>query len=676
MNKVFITGGDQAGWALDQDVNQIKMFYSLGNDCEIVDFPEDCDFIHSAWWESLYNLPLEILKSKYVLCNISNRPFNYLTNPKFSLLFPYIDRIISQSTEAIDEFKNMGMDSFYLPYTIDIDVFNLESNLSKSELRKKYNVPQTKYIIGNFHRDSNGSNLLEPKPQKGPDIFLEIIKKVWQNNKNIHILLAGPRRHWLRNQLERIGIPYTFVGQMIEGDDWNVNILKLNVINELYHLMDLTIVTSRWEGAPRTILEAAATKTKIISTSVGIAKDLLDTNCIYFDLFKAVQLIEYDINNNILGNYIEKHYLNLMNNYTVEGLRSKFMQLYSETLTCCKSKICKSAANDPLIRSMITKTSANLTIGAWHKFVSPPYGGGNQFMLALCKSLRNKGVDIIENRFNKKIDCYLINSVHFARNKFIKEKRKNKIFVVHRIDGPIKIYRGVDEQLDDLCYSLNRQLASMTILQSNYVLVANSKLGYNYVNPVIIKNAVDSGIFNRINKGTFSANRKINLISTSWSSNTNKGFDVYQWIDKNLNWEKYSYTFVGNTPVKFEHIQVIDPVNSEQLAEILKKHDIYITASKNDPCSNALIEALACGLPAIYLISGGHPEIVGWGGLGFREPAEIPELLETIINNYESFQNLITIESIDRIAQNYYEVLKIVSQSSKNKKSLFHFFGE
>ena len=43
-------------------------------------------------------------------------------------------------------------------------------------------------------------------------------------------------------------------------------------INELYNLLDLYVVSSRFEGGPQSILECGITKTPIISTNVGIAK--------------------------------------------------------------------------------------------------------------------------------------------------------------------------------------------------------------------------------------------------------------------------------------------------------------------------------------------------------------------------------------------------------------------
>ena len=65
---------------------------------------------------------------------------------------------------------------------------------------------------------------------------------------------------------------------------------------------------------------------------------------------------------------------------------------------------------------------------------------------------------------------------------------------------------------------------------------------------------------------------------------------------------------------RFQRIRVVPPLPSEQLADLLRSHDVYLAASRDDPCSNALLEGLACGLPAAFLRSGGHPELVGEAG--------------------------------------------------------------
>ena len=227
--------------------------------------------------------------------------------------------------------------------------------------------------------------------------------------------------------------------------------------------------------------------------------------------------------------------------------------------------------------------------------------------------------------------------------------------------------RGSNRELDDLCFELNGGFASANILQSAWTYKALIQLGYNPKNPVIIYNAVDNTIFNRKGKKEFDSTRKIRLISTSWSPNERKGGKTYKWIDENLDWDRFEYTFIGNTKETFSKIQHIPPLPSKELSQHLKSHDIYITASQNDPCSNALIEALECGLPSLYLNDGGHPELVGSGGLPFESNEEILPQLERITNNYQIFQNLITTPNINEVTDKYLKVIKEANSRGKLK---------
>ena len=86
-------------------------------------------------------------------------------------------------------------------------------------------------------------------------------------------------------------------------------------------------------------------------------------------------------------------------------------------------------------------------------------------------------------------------------------------------------------------------------------------------------------------------------------------------------------------------------------------HDVYIAASQDDPCSNALLEALACGLPAAFLESGGHPELVGEGGLPFRDDEELPAVLDRLVSELETRREAISTPSITSVADRYLEAL-------------------
>ena len=52
-------------------------------------------------------------------------------------------------------------------------------------------------------------------------------------------------------------------------------------MNELYNLLNLYVVASRFEGGPAAIMESAIIKTPIISTDVGIASEILHPRSIF-----------------------------------------------------------------------------------------------------------------------------------------------------------------------------------------------------------------------------------------------------------------------------------------------------------------------------------------------------------------------------------------------------------
>jgi glycosyltransferase involved in cell wall biosynthesis len=249
----------------------------------------------------------------------------------------------------------------------------------------------------------------------------------------------------------------------------------------------------------------------------------------------------------------------------------------------------------------------------------------------------------------------IMNSFTFDTSKLKGRSKDHHTLFVHRVDGPTVLVRGDDRELDDLVFEVNDSVADVTVFQSFWSLCKTLELGYRPVNPVIIMNSVDPAIFNREGKENFSRDRKVRLISTSWSDNIRKGFKMYSWLDENLDWRRYEYTFVGKLPkgLSLRNIRHIPPVDSRELASILKQHDVYITASENDPCSNALIEALSCGLPALYLDQGGHPEITGYGGLSFSNGDELLKNLEDLVEYYEMFQNLIVVKDISEICDSY-----------------------
>jgi glycosyltransferase involved in cell wall biosynthesis len=230
--------------------------------------------------------------------------------------------------------------------------------------------------------------------------------------------------------------------------------------------------------------------------------------------------------------------------------------------------------------------------------------------------------------------------------------------MVHRVDGPIGAYRGFDDGTDARVAEVNAELADATVVQSSYSLQAHRGLGIELRSPVVIRNSVDPAIFHPPAEREPLAGRRARLIGVSWSDNPGKGADVFAWLDANLDWDRYELTFVGRSPLRFRRIRVLGPIPSDELADELRRHDAYIAPSRNDPCSNALLEALACGLPAAYLASGGHPELVGEGGLPFESAEELPAVLDRLAAELDERRAAISVPALDDVADRYLEVLR------------------
>jgi glycosyltransferase involved in cell wall biosynthesis len=296
-------------------------------------------------------------------------------------------------------------------------------------------------------------------------------------------------------------------------------------------------------------------------------------------------------------------------------------------------------------------------VAVFNAFHPPPYGGGNQFLLALVGELERRGLDVEVNRLSGVTPACLFNSFtfDFAR---LRRFARDGVRMVHRVDGPIGVYRGFDDGTDRRIVRINDELADATILQSRYSLEKHRELGFELRNPVVIPNAVDPAIFHPPAVREPQPGRRLRVIASSWSDNPRKGADVLAWLDANLDFDAFDVTFAGRAQQSFERINVVGPLPSQPLADLLRAQDVYLAPSRDDPCSNALLEALACGLPAAFLRSGGHPELVGEAGLGFDEAEELPDVLERLRAELDERRAAISVTPLAEVTDRYLAVLR------------------
>ena len=254
-------------WIVDR---QRKEFVSHNHDI-VTNFAYSSNLIWiiAPWtWSKISKYYLE---RKKVVCTIHHIDENKLAVDiqNFNKRDYFVDTYHVTNEKTCSQLKNLTNKNILVePFWINPAYW--KELKDKNSLRNKYGISNKAFVIGSFQRDSEGSNLNLPKLSKGPDRLKEIISYYNSTKGNVVVLLTGKRRNYLIKELKKLNISYLYF-EMID----------FSVLNELYNLLDLYIVASRFEGGPQSIYECALTKTPIISTDVGVANLILSEESIF-----------------------------------------------------------------------------------------------------------------------------------------------------------------------------------------------------------------------------------------------------------------------------------------------------------------------------------------------------------------------------------------------------------
>jgi glycosyltransferase involved in cell wall biosynthesis len=324
MISFFPTSGDKHGWAIDEDLRLIRAALAgIAKETSLA----SAQVVHSPFWAALGQHSPGVLARRFVIAHADNPPFFYLTQPSFAKAQQVVDLWVARSTEAKAQFDLLDLPSVHIPYAIDEDLFFQIPD--RVQLRKEFGLPEDAYILGNFHRDSEGADLSTPKFQKSPEMLVQICGHLLQAGAKIHVLLAGPRRHWIRNALREAGVAFTFVGKEIPEDDFGINILPRTELNRLYNACDIYLIPSRWEGGPQSAMEAAACRTKMLSIPLGVGKDILEPESLFDCASEAASKILEDIRTGSLTRTCEPQYERWKARHTSSSMTAALRELYA-----------------------------------------------------------------------------------------------------------------------------------------------------------------------------------------------------------------------------------------------------------------------------------------------------------------------------------------------------------
>ena len=253
-------------------IDRIKEEWAKYNQMHNSKKPKTADifWIIAPWtWKKI---KIKDLENKKIVCSIYHIDEDKLDDAQlneFQKRDANVDfyHVISEKTkDQVRSLTDKPIKS--IPFWVNQNIwFEIEN---KYDLKKKYGIDKDTYCIGSFQRDTEGSDLISPKLSKGPDRFIQIIEGLQEKHEKIQVILTGKRRNYVITELKKRNIDFKYF-EMVD----------FSKINELYNLLDLYVVSSRFEGGPQSILECAVTKTPIISTDVGIAKEILSPSSIY-----------------------------------------------------------------------------------------------------------------------------------------------------------------------------------------------------------------------------------------------------------------------------------------------------------------------------------------------------------------------------------------------------------
>ena len=278
-----------------------------------------------------------------------------------------------------------------------------------------------------------------------------------------------------------------------------------------------------------------------------------------------------------------------------------------------------------------------------------PWGGGNLFAINLRDFLISKGHIVVNDLNHEDIDIILITeprktseSSAFTDHDVEKYKKyvNNETLIVHRINECDE--RKGTNYVNKYLIQANR-VADETVYVSKWIMDLYFDQGIRSTKNIIYAGA-NSEVFNQEKFSPWNRKEKLRIVTHHWGGNWNKGFEIYSYLDNMLDDKKWkeliSFMYIGNLPKKFQfkNTKVVKPLSGYKLAEKIKENHLYLTGSINEPSGNHHIEGAQCGLPLLYLESGGTTEYCREYGLGYKKNNFV-EKLKLMIKDYEEYEN-------------------------------------
>jgi glycosyltransferase involved in cell wall biosynthesis len=263
------------------------------------------------------------------------------------------------------------------------------------------------------------------------------------------------------------------------------------------------------------------------------------------------------------------------------------------------------------------------------KPVKGPWGGSSPFVHQLAALLKAWGCRICFD-LRPGVDVIMLIDPRKASNKpydvediLAYRSRNPGVKVLHRVNE-CDARKGTDFMDDLLEHSST--VADETVFISEWLrdYFVGKWFDESRAHSVIY-NGADPLIYHPFARRRLDPEKPLRVITHHWSNHWMKGFDVYQDIDEQIadgRLENVQLVVVGRWPedLRWKTAETHAPCTGKKLARILRTADVYVTASKREPCGMHHVEGAQCGLPLLYHEDGGGINEAGRKyGIGFTD---------------------------------------------------------
>jgi glycosyltransferase involved in cell wall biosynthesis len=217
--------------------------------------------IMGRWAARLAGVPV-------IIHTVHGWSFNEYQHPVRKRLFMFFEKVTARITSRIICVSQTDLKIGLKCNIAEADKFELiKYGISIPEFRRPLADPlKKKRDLGIQNDDFVVGMISCLKPQKSPLDYVKAMARIYEKNPLVNFLLVGDGvlRHECENLIKDMAMKerFIFVG-------WRRD------ISEILDIMDVAVLTSKWEGMPISVIEALCKGCPVVATGVGGTPELI-----------------------------------------------------------------------------------------------------------------------------------------------------------------------------------------------------------------------------------------------------------------------------------------------------------------------------------------------------------------------------------------------------------------